>query len=150
MSELPAEGTILVVALSGQQILTPWSARGVTETLTPIEQNIPPRRNVNGALRDISFAAFQKYRIELTCKDVNAPALDGVWRGQSLLISCVHELSFRTAGGSPARPVVSGSTRVEGDFTYYRPQILAKVMDFSLGKDEWPADVSWRMILDEV
>lgn len=146
---IDASGTVGIVSLTGNDILTPYSARGVTETLTAIEQNIPPRRDVNGGLRDIRFAAFDKYKITLECTDFSAPALDGVWRGQTVVVSCASELRYRTSGGAPARTVVAGSSRVDGDFTYYRPQITARIFDVSQQFSEWSAEYAWRLELEE-
>jgi hypothetical protein len=54
-------------------------------------------------------------------------------------VECVAELSYPT-GGSPARPVVSGSTRTQGGFVFYRPQLQMRVTGFSANRDEYGAD----------
>ena len=146
---IDASGTVGIVALTGNDILTPWAARGISETLTPIEQNIPPRRDINGVLRDLRFSAFDKYKLSLECTDFSAPALDGIWRGLTVVVSCASELRYRTSGGSPARTPVSGSSRTDGDFTYYRPQLTCRVVDFSQQYGEWTAEYAWRLELEE-
>ncbi len=68
------------------------------------------------------FAQFRKYKSSISCRDQEPPAIDGVWPGHVVTVECVAELSYPT-GGSPARPVVSGSTRTQGGFVFYRPQL---------------------------
>jgi hypothetical protein len=52
-------------------------------------------------------------------------------------VECVAELSYPTG---PARPVVSGSTRTQGGFVFYRPQLQMLVPGFSANRDEYGAD----------
>jgi hypothetical protein len=56
--------TLLV--LDGQG-LPPYAARGITQTLDPINQAANLRRTVNGDLKDISFSSFRKYKSTLSC-----------------------------------------------------------------------------------
>src|SRR5436309_12059154 len=95
-----------LLALTGIGI-PDYSARGLTQTLEPIEAAASLRRTVNGGLKDLSFAQFRKYRSTISCRDQEPPAVDGVWPGQVVTIDCIAELSYPT-GGSSARPVVSG------------------------------------------
>jgi hypothetical protein len=139
--------TLLV--LDGQG-LPPYAARGITQTLDPINQAANLRRTVNGDLKDISFSSFRKYKSTLSCNDQLAPALDGVWPGQTVQVDCVSELAYKTAGGSPQRTVVSGSSRVEGDYTYYRPRLTMKVLGYSVSTDEYGGQVGWQMALEEI
>lgn len=144
---LPEEGTLLVLSSMGVPL---YSARGLTQTLTPIEQAFDQRRDINGTLVDISVSAFRKFKSTITCNDFNAPALDGVFIGQVLTVSCVSELSYPTSGGSPSRSVVSGSSRTLGAFTFYRPQMNMMVTGFNTSTNEWGADVAWQLDLEEV
>lgn len=137
-----------LLALSGPG-LPPYAARGITQTLDPIGQAANNRRTVNGVLKDISFSGFKKYKSTISCNDQLAPALDGVFAGMELTVDCISELSYKTSGGSPARTVVPGSERVEGAFTYYRPRLTMLVMDFTSQTDEYGAQVSWSMSLEE-
>lgn len=138
-----------LLGLSGEGV-APYSARGITQTLDPIGQAANNRRTVNGALKDISFSSFRKYKSTISCGDQLPPAVNGVWPGRTLTVDCVSELSYKTAGGSPERPVVAGSSRVDGEYTYYRPQLTMIVMDYSVQTDEYQAVVSWSMSLEEV
>jgi hypothetical protein len=85
------------------------------------------------------FAQFRKYKSSISCRDQEPPAIDGVWPGHVVTVECVAELSYPT-GGSPARPVVSGSTRTQGGFVFYRPQLQMLVTGFSANRDEYGAD----------
>ena len=95
------------------------------------------------------FAQFRKYKSSISCRDQEPPAIDGVWPGHVVTVECVAELSYPT-GGSPARPVVSGSTRTQGGFVFYRPQLQMRVTGFSANRDEYGADGQWQMDLEEV
>lgn len=128
----------------------PYSARGITQSLDPIDQAVQLARNVNGTLVDLSDVNFRKYRSTISCTDQDQPALDGVWPGMILTVDCVIELSYLTAGGSPSRTVVSGSSRIEGSHTFYRPQLTMMVTAPQSTVDEWGAECSWSLSLEEV
>jgi hypothetical protein len=100
--------------------IPPYASRGLTQTLEPIDQAKQTRRTVNGVLKDISAIQFQKYKSSITCTDQQSPGLDGVWPGLVVVVDCVAELSYKT-GGSPDRSIVTDSSRVDGDWTFYRP-----------------------------
>ncbi|AEH88202.1 hypothetical protein [Mesorhizobium opportunistum] len=132
----------------------PYSARGITQSLDPIDGAAQLARTVNGVLIDLSDPAFRKYKSTIACTDQDQPALDGVWPGDVLTVDCVQELSYRTMGGSPARTVASTTddpaTRTEGDFTFYRPRLTMMVVGYSKTFDEWGAESGWSMDLEEV
>jgi hypothetical protein len=137
--------TLLVLSGIG---IPDYSARGVTQTLQPIEAAASLRRTVNGALKDLSFPQFRKYRSNIACVDQEPPAVDGVWPGRVVTVDCVAELSHPLAG-TPSRTVVPGSNRTEGEFVFYRPRLQMLVLGFSLNKDEYGAAVQWQMDLEE-
>ena len=138
-----------VMTLSGMGV-PPYSARGASQTLEPIQAAQQLRRTINGELIDLSRPEFRKYRSTISCADQQPPAIDGVWPGQILTVGCIAELSYRTSGGAPSRPVVSGSSRTEGDYTLYRPSLTMRVVSFSQDTDEYGATVSWSIELEEV
>jgi hypothetical protein len=139
--------TLLTLAGVG---VPPYSARGLTQTLEPIEASVQLRRTVNGALADLSDALFRKYKSTIACQDQEPPAVDGVWPGQIVIVECVAELCFVTAVGSPARVPVADSERVDGVFTFYRPILTMRVTGFSVTRDEYDSAVSWQLQLEEV
>jgi hypothetical protein len=141
-----SDDTLLVLAGIG---IPDYSARGLTQTLEPIEAAISLRRTINGGLKDLSFAQFRKYKSTIFCHDQEPPAVDGVWPGLVVTVDCVAELSY-PASESPARAVVSGSARTEGTFMFYRPQLQMLVTGFSVNRDEYGAAVQWQMDLEEV
>lgn len=138
-----------VLTLSGIGVPL-YSARGANQSLEPINSAQQLRRTINGELIDISRAEFRKYRSTISCVDQQPPAVDGVWPGQVLTVGCISELSFRTAGGTPSRNMVAGSSRAEGDYTFYRPILTMRVVSFSQDTDEYGAEVSWSLQLEEV
>ena len=138
-----------VLSLSGFGV-PPYSARGASQTLEPIGQAQQLRRTINASLIDVSRPEFRKYGSTISCSDQQPPAVDGVWPGQIVTVDCIAELSYKTSGGSPARTVVSGSSRTEGDFTFYRPRLTMRILNLSQETDEFGAVVSWSMQLEEV
>ena len=138
-----------MLTLSGIGV-PPYSARGASQTLEPIGSSQQLRRTINGELIDISRAEFRKYRSTISCVDQQPPAIDGVWPGRVLTLGCISELSYLTAGGAPSRNIVAGSSRTEGDYTFYRPSLTMRVVSFSQDTDEYGAEVSWSLQLEEV
>lgn len=143
----PDQSTLLVITGMG---VPPYSARGITQAFEPIEGAAQVVRSVNGVAMDFSHEQFRKYRTSITCTDQQAPALNGVWPGKIITVECVAEFAYLTAGGSPARPVVPGSSREEGAFTYYRPILELMVTAFNAGSGEWSAEVNWSLEGEEV
>jgi hypothetical protein len=133
--------------------VNPYSARGLRGTLSPIDAargNAHLARTVNGTLIDISATQMRKYRLEVTGNDQAPPALDGLWVGMAVTVSCHVELAYLTAGGSPERTPVSGSSRVEGAFTYYRPQFSMMVVEHQIEREEWESVYNWTLSLEEI
>lgn len=139
--------TLLV--LSGMGI-APYSARGVKQTLAPISASASTKRTINGALVNLGQAQFQKYESKISCDDMNSPAADGIFPGAVLVVDCVVELA-RLTGETPQRPVVEGSERVVGAYTFYRPRLTMMLTEpIEIEEDEWGAATSWSMSLQEV
>jgi len=141
------DDTILVLTGVG---IPPYSARGLQQSLDPITATVNQRRTVNGGLVDISAQQFRKYQSIVTGRDQNPPAVEGIWPGMTVVVDCVVELSYPTMSDAPSRTVVSGSSREEGDFTFYRPQLTMLITNFTVLKDEWQNIVGWTMELAEV
>lgn len=138
--------TVLVITGVG---LSPFSARGVTQTYAVIDAAKNFRRTVNGNLKSLSPAQFKKYSCSITFNDTDTPALDGIFIGDEVIVDWVQEFSFVTAGGSPSREVVEGSERIEGDVTFYRPRMTMLVKDFSGSTPEWDAMSPAQLDLEE-
>ena len=120
------------------------SIRGVSQTLEPIAASAQLMRTVNGALVDVSAAAFRKYASTIRCSDQAPPAFDGIWPGALVTVDCVAEL-VHAVGAAPARPVVD--SRTEDGFVFYRPRLTMRVLSFEVDRDEWGAVVAWTMTL---
>lgn len=141
-----SDSTLLVITGLG---IPEWSARGLRQTLRPIGQAEAQARTINGTLVDVAETQFQKYRSTIRCSDQQPLAFDAVWPGKTLTVDCVSELAYLT-GGSPAKTVVSGSSRVDGLFTFYRPRLTMLMTDFRSNTDEWEGEVGWTLELEEV
>lgn len=127
-----------------------YASRGISQSLALIKQASQLKRTVNGTLVDIGLAQFRKYRSTISGRDQLPPAFDGIHPGLQVVVSCAAELSYLTSGGSPSRTVVSGSSRTEGAWTFYRPQLTMRVISFDQQSDEWGAGVNWSIELEEV
>lgn len=141
------EDTLLSISVMG---LPPYSIRGVTQTLQPIAAAGSLRRTINGVLTDLSQSQFRKYASSLSCSDVDPPAFDGIWQGQTVVVDCVVELCYPTSSAGPSRTVVPGSEREADGFTFYRPRLTMKVVSLNVSKDEWGAVNGWQLDLEEV
>lgn len=142
-----ANETLLVLSGAG---VPPYSARGITQTLEPIEATKKLARDVNGGLVDLSPPQMRKYLSKVTCSDQDAPALAGIWPGTVLVVDCIPELSFLTTNpAAQERSEVTDSVRISGDFTFYRPRLTMMVTNFQAQKDEYGAVVSWELDLEE-
>ena len=149
------EGTLLVLTplSTATPVLTPYAARGLTQTLEVImgaggRGGAWLRRDVNGVLRDASDTRFRKYKSTITCRDGETPCIDNAWIGLQVQVSCVVELSYPT-GGAAGRTVVSGSSRTQGSITYYRPQLTMLVTSIKNSGQEYTALQSWEINLEE-
>lgn len=144
----PNETTFLTISGVG---VPPYSARGLTQTLEIIQGFAFLARDWNGNLIDFSNPNFRKYRTVITGKDQQPPAIDGIWPGLLVDIECNLEVSYKTGMvGAPGRAVVPGSSRVEGEFTFYRPKLTCRIVGFDQDVDDWAASVSWSLEAEEV
>lgn len=142
-----ADTVLTISGLGGFQ----YQARGLAQTLSLIKGLAEPVRTINGGLRDISNPTFRKYASEITCTDINAPPLDGLFRGMIVTVGCAAVLGYRTGNaGSPNKPQVSGSSWSLGAMTFYRPLLEMMVMDLSENFEEWKSDFQWKLSLEEV
>jgi hypothetical protein len=141
----PNTFTTLVI----EGLASPYSVRGLTQTLEPIEASAKLRRTINGTLLDLSAPQFRKYKSTISNTDQRIPAIDGIWPGMVLTIDCAAWLSY-PVGGSPSRPVVPGSSFTEEGFVFYRPRLLVRVTAMNSQEDEYARDAQWSLELEEV
>ena len=138
------------LVISGQGA-SPYASRGITGTLEPIAAAANFHRIVNGGLVNLSGAQFAgKYKGTLNGSDQDAPAFDAIKVGDTLTIDWPGELSYLTAGGSPAKTVVSGSSVVSGNYTFYRPEMTMMVVGKKQDFDEVAWVNTWELQLEEV
>jgi hypothetical protein len=144
---MPPPLTLLVISGPG---MPTYAARGLTQTLDPVDAAGAIARTVNGALINLSPSQMRKYKSTISNTDCDAPALDGIWPGMPLTVDCVPELGYLTAGGTPQRAVVPGSSRVSGAWTYFRPRLDMLVISYTSSTDEYGAAVAWQLDLEEI
>lgn len=146
---LPLDATTFLT-LSAMGV-PPYSARDVQTTLAPIDGAGNLVRDWNGVLLDLSIPNFQKYRMTIQGSDVQPPAIDKVWPGLLCTIGWPKELAYATGlAGAPGRTVVTGSSRVEGAFTFYRPSFACRITNFEQDDAEWGASTDWTIEAEEV
>lgn len=144
---VPQELTLLRLVGVG---VPPYSARGVEQTLAPIDESDDLRRAIDGTLMDLSYAPFRKFKTTLSCDDMDPPAVSGKWPGQVVTVECVSELAAAEYDMNFDRPAVEGSIRQSGGFYFYRPILEMMVVKFQIKTDEYGAAVGWSMDLEEV
>ncbi len=147
----PNNTLLTIIPLSGGTglIVTPWSARGLSQTFKQVGsggQNI--RRTVIGTTVNLTPPWFHQYATTIRCSDVTKPTFDGTWRGQDFEVHCAGELEYEV-GGTAQRPVVSGSERTEGHTVYYRPVLFCMLIDFEMTFREYEGFWDWRIDLEE-
>jgi hypothetical protein len=134
-----------VLTLSGG--VPPYSARGLTQTLTPIQASKAAMRTINGAMVSLSLPAFEKFASVISSPgDVEPPV--GVFPGTVLTVGCIAELCV--AGTELPRTAVADSIRESGGFTFFRPSLQMMVLDYSQQTDEYGCTTSWTLTLEEV
>lgn len=129
----------------------PYSARGLTQSLAPIDQATNVKRTVNGDLKDISFTGFRKYRTTISGTDQRPPNFDGSWPGKVITVDCIAELSYTPdESQTRQRDAVPGSEHTEGAHTVYRPRLTMRIMSFSQDHDEYGASIGWSLDAEEI
>lgn len=164
--------TRLVISRGG---FPPFSARGCTQSLTPIETGAL-RRTVNGELLYLSGPCHQKYCSIIRCEDQESPALDNLWPGEQVEISCIQYLwqklqNTKSILDRPARPdsikvvddaqtsyafhldqqQITLETKSLGPwYVAYQPLLKMRVVTFSLEHQEWGEKNPWVITLEEI
>jgi hypothetical protein len=138
-----------VLRLEGMGV-PPYSARGLSQTLEPIDAQQHIVRTINGNLLDLGYEPFQKYKSTISGKDVEPPACDGVWAGKVVFVDCIVELSVQAIAPLGRDPVDYDAVRVVKGFTIYRPRLVMMVFHFSLDQDEYGRAIGWKLDLEEV
>lgn len=145
---LPEEATLLMMTVIGVPL---YSARGLTQTLTMDTAAKPtPRRTTNGAARFLGGSQMRKYVSQISCTDQSAPAFDGLWAGDTIVVDCVVPLSYPD-GGTAGRSLVPGTSawKTKNHWQYY-PRITFMVTDWEDAFEEYGVQHQWRLSLMEV
>jgi len=103
-----------------------YAVRGITMTLTPIDQAAALARDCRGELADISLAQFRQFKVAISCTDHEAPELTDVWPGKNITITCIPGLGAANGTGNVLA-------------------LLAKVTSWNTSRDEWAAEVAWSL-----
>lgn len=92
---------------------------------------------------------MRKYESTISCTDQHPFAFGELWPGDDLVVDCLFEFSYLSHTGSPERTPVTGSERVVGDYTLYRPRIEFLVVDFNKSFNEYSHEYSCQISLTE-
>lgn len=154
--------------------LAPFSARGCTQTLSPLTQEVL-RRTINGVLISVGNGGHRKFKSTISCKDKAPPAFDGLWNGTLLKVGCIQSMTqaiprnsqkirlerealslhlYESSGKTwPVRKEqdrwVSISLGFPGGFLTYQPLLFMMVKNYYLETDEWGSCVGWTLELEE-
>jgi len=143
----PNDFTTLVLDGIG---VAPYTARGITQTLEPIEESGHLERAVDGTIIDLSIPEMKLFRVSISCTDQEAPALSGIWPGKAFTLHSVEELSFPTASPElQERPEVPGSVRIVGDYTFYRPILNMVCYTWQTQIVEYGREINWKLDAQE-
>lgn len=139
--------TLLVMEGLG---VMPYSARGLSQTLTPIDEASHLERSDNGELLDFSYIAMQKYKSTITGSDVRPPSIDGKWPGKIVVVECIATLCHPEDEDFDREPVnYDEAITYEGGFVIYRPRLTMRVLSFDTDHNEYGAIVGWKIDLLE-
>lgn len=142
--------TLLIIEGVG---IPPFSARGITQTLEPIQQAAKFARTVNGGMVNLAAPQFKKYKSVISGSDHDTGAFNGIFPGQVVTVDCIEELGYLTSNGpgDNDRPTTQEGPRVSGDFTFYRPRLTMMVTAGPTASwDEWAGVTTWSIELEEV
>lgn len=137
--------------------LHPFSARGATYDINPIDASGGSRRDINGTLHDLSDPAFNKYTLSISCSDFRTPSFNNLKRGMTVVVGCPFEWFYpipepdeTTPGDAAVRSIVAGSLRDKDGIRYYRPEMTMMVLSFGDSNHEFAATEDWTLVLEEV
>lgn len=138
--------------------LSPYAARGISQTLKPVDSASVLRRTVNGALKDVADPIFRKFESTIQGADQEPPSFGGWWPGMEVTVHCAAMLSrLATTEDDPEatdldteRTPVPGSVQIRDGFLVYRPVLIMRVTDWNMTEAEWERGVQWAINLEEV
>lgn len=166
--------SILKLSVGG---LPPLSARGCTQTLTPLPLG-HQQRTINGELVHWGDTGV-KYQSHIQCQDQTVLATDGLFPGTDITVECIQPL-WQRFEGAPSdnsirldREPVQGSVvamtaerepldiKLEDDmiklphmaepiFVCYRPKLRMRVCHYELFTNEWGLSSGWKLDLEEI
>ena len=139
--------TRLVISPNG---LPPYSTRGAKQTLEPISATGHQVRTVNGGLLDLSPPQMRKYKSEISCTDLQAPAFCALWPGDLVTVDCAVFVG-RPLGTSITVERTVINSFIDGNFIFERYQLQMMVMQpWSIDYDEYNAQHGWKITLEEI
>jgi hypothetical protein len=136
--------TVLVISGNG---MPPFATRQLRQTLELISGASKVTRTVNGKAINLSPPQMRKFKTEVSCTDMQAPAFNGIWPGTIVTVD------FMLYQGAPLgqnweREIVD--SYVEGNFQFARPRLTMMVTDLSQDGSEYDGTTSWKIALEEV
>lgn len=136
-----------VLSLNGIGV-APYSARGLKQAITHIDQAAQLRRSITGKMVNLTETQFRLYKITISCTDMRAPPFGGLWPGQEVTCECVAEMGNMEL--SSDRAAVAGSSYSEDGVSYFRPSLPCIVTNFQWEDSEYEEAVNWTLELEEI
>lgn len=128
-----------LVSITGDTIpdnfLGDYAARGLAMSLAQIDAAKRMRRTINGELKDVSRAQFQKYQASIQCSDHDSPPLTDAPAGTIVNVVCLPDMGT-TGDDTSGDPV--------------RLELEMMIVDWQVERDEWNAQTGWSLVLVEV
>ena len=107
-----------------------YATRGLSCTIAPIASG-ELARDINGTLHDLTLPAFQKYGVQISCKDTNVPGFIGVWRGTVIDVTLLPEHGFdETLTDGSTEPITL--TMMVDSFQVEQPNELEVLKSWSM------------------
>lgn len=135
MTDVPdfANGETTLLSITGID-LSAYSTRDITMQLEYIAQAAQVDRDINGSLIDLSEPQFRKYRVTITCTDVESPVLVGVHPGLPITVVCIPQLGLNK------------NTEDEQEVL----TLSCLVMPWSVSRQEYAGRTGWQIVAEEV
>jgi hypothetical protein len=120
-----------------------YCCRGVDVEVTPIGAAKQFRRDVNGTLRDVSDPVFRKYQVKISANDQQFPDFGGIWPGSLVTVTTPMVWGSSATG-------FTGATAPTGyGYTGTAVKVTGRVTEMNATMNEWSADKSWSVTIEE-
>lgn len=133
--------------------ISEWAQRGLIQTYEKHPFSYQEADTVNGEAINMAPPTFRKWITTITCTDMRAPPLHGIWGGQTLVLHCISPFNYKegTPEGKYERPYRTDHPPWSEDgFRLYYPIMDVEVQTFTSSDNKWQASINWQLVLKEL